>query len=188
LASHLSPELQEQALSEALGVVLEADISRAIDDRDILCKVKVALQSHLPKIPHKATQLPLYLDWEEIQGHLSFCRKYAEVISSILDKSTLRYNLQNLGKHLILLQCLEDKQEDVSVDLVYSVFTLLDRLFTEIESYAGWVTNLHSLSNSQRTGMLWMIGVLAPRIVELGGEKAILETQQAIQDVTEWWP
>jgi hypothetical protein len=52
----------------------------------------------------------------------------------------------------------------------------------------AWQTTLHRLAQRTRQNLLGDISALTPFIHALGGDKAIVETFHAIQDVGEWWP
>jgi hypothetical protein len=54
--------------------------------------------------------------------------------------------------------------------------------------YPLWCKILPALANHNRENLLDDIHSLAPVIVVLGGEKAIVETFHAIRDVGRWWP
>jgi serine/threonine protein kinase len=52
----------------------------------------------------------------------------------------------------------------------------------------AWQETLHTFAARTRKDLLGDLRALAPFIHDLGGEKAIVETFHAIQDVGRWWP
>jgi NB-ARC domain/APAF-1 helical domain len=55
------------------------------------------------------------------------------------------------------------------------------------QNYTFWVEIIHTLANSDRQDLLRNIPNLKKAIFELGGEEAIVEVFQAIQDISRWW-
>jgi hypothetical protein len=47
---------------------------------------------------------------------------------------------------------------------------------------------LSAFAGAGRKNLLWAIDALLPVIKELGGQKAVRETAQAIIDTARWWP
>jgi len=50
------------------------------------------------------------------------------------------------------------------------------------------LTTIRGLSNRRRVHLLSDLSSLAPLMAKLGGDEALLETIQAIEDVGRWWP
>jgi len=54
--------------------------------------------------------------------------------------------------------------------------------------YQLWVEVWQSRVERTRSDLLWDIQAFAPVVSILGGERAVMETLRAIQDVCRWWP
>ncbi|KAA3660292.1 MAG: hypothetical protein DWQ04_19860, partial [Chloroflexi bacterium] len=70
-------------------------------------------------------------------------------------------------------------------------FTQLNKYllkFPQSQLYDLWQETLHTLSHRTRPNLLSDITSLMPVIHQLGSEKGVRDTWQAVQAVTKWWP
>lgn len=78
-------------------------------------------------------------------------------------------------------------QTSRSENLQIKVLAALADLAPEF-SYQLWSKVLHKLAKQKRSDLLANLIKLVPTIIKLGDEGAVVETTQAIIDVSRWWP
>ncbi len=62
------------------------------------------------------------------------------------------------------------------------------RDYSARDIHIAWEQVLPISANTGRADLLEDIGALAPLILSMGGEQALMDTVDAIQDVCDWWP
>ncbi len=112
----------------------------------------------------------------------------------VLDERARARALAALAPHLppdLLAQALKAAQAIEREDARARALAALAPLWTQVprqQAYALWAKTWPALAARRRDDLLFDLTALAPVIAALGGENAVRETFQAIQDVSRWWP
>lgn len=135
-----------------------------------------ALAKIAPKLPDSQEIVNEALEVaENINIELLKARALAEIAPKMLDPQ----KALELAKHI--------QNESWRARALAEIIPQLTELPSS-EIYAIWREILYVLSEQTRKDLLSDLPALAPVILALGGEEALLETASAIQDVGRWWP
>jgi len=160
LADKLPPDLLPQALDAALAI-------QGVPDR---AKALTALADKVPEALFKALDaaLAIYGDADR---------------APILRDLAAKLSLDLLPKALESAQTIEKWYDRRMV-----LWELSLHFVNTPDHLTLWTNLLHFCSYRTRPNLMWDLDHLIPALNTLGGEGAIAETVQAIQDVSRWWP
>nr|WP_277883410.1 NB-ARC domain-containing protein [Nostoc flagelliforme] len=197
LVNHLPPNLKQLGLSKALAAAREiqdessrADALSSLADKlppDLLPEALAAARSiqseeyRAKALSSLADKLPELLPEalaaaREIQDE----RYRAEALSSLADK---------LPPELLpeaLAAAREIQSESTRAEALSSLADKLSQI-QKTSLFNHWRDTLHILFVHTRPNLLSDINALTPAIPALGGQQAVKDTADAIQDVSRWW-
>jgi hypothetical protein len=187
----IAPYLPPTLVKKAIDVYQKIDI----DDSSQIFWLRSALlyyaSEHFPENP-----LMQVSSSPEMKKELSFAREYDDLEVLFGEETFFNEYTNSLSGHsesklADVVQVLRarrysiERRETIMVTHHYSILKEISKVTT---TYRDWVATLHTLSDFARPYFVDFARALIPRIAEYGGEDAILEAWQALQDVTEWWP
>ncbi len=179
----LAPHLPEMPWSEILAEVLGE--AQSMKDVSYRAEALGKLAPHLPEGQQREVLLA-----EALAGGarlVEYAKPKTESLgelASYLPEAQRSKVRKMLAEALTAVQAIEEKGD--RAEALGKLAPHLPEALAQL--YTLWDETLPALANRTRSELLSAIHALVPVIYALGGEKAIVETFHAIQDVGRWWP
>jgi hypothetical protein len=173
LVPHLPGAEREQVLGEALAA------ARKIQDRDYRARAPAYLTPHLPEGLREQVLEEALVAAREMPDEY----QRADVLAALIPHLPAGLREQAIEEALDANRESELEADDELADLAHRLATL-----PRPALYFLWARTLPILARNTREDLLADLRFLAPILTALGGEKAVVETFRAIQDVVRWWP
>lgn len=138
-----------------------------------------------------APSLPPGLKENVVSESLQVARSIGNVLGKALAFTEIAPHLPHDQKEEMPCEALQTAGKIESEEFRISVLAKLAPQLTKLPQYIlypVWRATLHVLAARTRRAFVNDLAALSPVLLTLGGNAAIEETIQAIEDVGQWWP
>ncbi|MCP4042019.1 MAG: hypothetical protein GY731_08695 [Gammaproteobacteria bacterium] len=165
----LAPRLEGMLLQRAIGC------ARQMKNEEYRSMTLTQLQCRLPDRPR-----------EEVLASLESLYPYNRIEATMELLPTLTGQMQ--FQVLAELPAVVVKQVQFARGKLLRPLAIWLRDYSAGDIHIAWEQVLPISANTGRADLLGDIGALAPLILSMGGEQALMDTVDTIQDVCDWWP